>query len=148
CTPQFLRPHCPGQEALSCLAESSLSRGPGASLRGRTLFIPFYAVSPPPRCTQYIALPRGYDDSELESRGLPAGDRVVEPGLMGRVLTEVTIENLGDLFEASRGLRSADQVRRITVPDALVDTGATGLALPTRFIRQLGLEKLYEKRAT
>jgi clan AA aspartic protease len=39
-------------------------------------------------------------------------------------------------------------VRRITVTDALVDTGATTLALPTRLIQALGLTKSYEKRAT
>ena len=39
-------------------------------------------------------------------------------------------------------------MRRITVDNALVDTGATPLALPTRMIQQLGLTKSYEKRAT
>lgn len=67
---------------------------------------------------------------------------------MGRVLTEATVENLGDLFEVHRGIRSTDQVRRIVVTDALVDTGATTLALPTRLLQQLGLAKRYEKRAT
>ena len=67
---------------------------------------------------------------------------------IGGVLMEATIENLGDLLEAQRGLRLPDQVRRITVSDALVDTGATTLALPTRMIQQLGLTKSYEKRAT
>jgi predicted aspartyl protease len=67
---------------------------------------------------------------------------------MGRVLTEATIENLGDLYVADRGLLPPEQVRRITVNDALVDTGATALALPTRLIRQLGLKKVYQKRAT
>ena len=43
---------------------------------------------------------------------------------------------------------AADQARRITVTDALVDTGATTLALPTRLIRQLGLARSYEKLAT
>src|SRR5437868_420953 len=66
---------------------------------------------------------------------------------MGRVLTEAIIENLGDLLEVQRGLRSPDEVRRITVNDALVDTGATTLALPARFIQQLGLTKSHEKRA-
>jgi hypothetical protein len=42
---------------------------------------------------------------------------------MGRVLTEVTIESLKDLWDAQRGMIPAAQVRRITVPDALVDTG-------------------------
>jgi hypothetical protein len=54
---------------------------------------------------------------------------------MARVFTEATLENLGDLLEVQRGLRSPDQARRITVTDALVETGATGLSLPTRLIR-------------
>jgi len=58
---------------------------------------------------------------------------------MGRVLTEATIENLKDLWDAERGLLPPEKVRRIAVPDALVDTGATLLSLPTRLIRQLGL---------
>ena len=67
---------------------------------------------------------------------------------MGRVLTEVTVESLKDLWDAQRGMIPPEQVRRITVPDALVDTGATTLALPTRYIKQLGLVKTFEKRAT
>jgi predicted aspartyl protease len=66
---------------------------------------------------------------------------------MGRVLTQVTIENLGDLIEVERGARTPADVRRTTVADALVDTGATTLALPTSLIRELGLKKVYEKRA-
>ena len=58
---------------------------------------------------------------------------------MGRVVTEATIENLKDLWDAERGMLPPEKVRRITVPDALVDTGATLLSLPTRLIRQLGL---------
>jgi predicted aspartyl protease len=58
---------------------------------------------------------------------------------MGRVLTEATIENLKDLWDAERGWLPPEKVRRITVPDALVDTGATLLSLPTRLVRQLGL---------
>jgi predicted aspartyl protease len=60
---------------------------------------------------------------------------------MGRVVTEVTFENLGDLWSAEKGLIPADQVRRIVVKDALVDTGATYLSMPTRLIHQLGLRK-------
>ena len=67
---------------------------------------------------------------------------------MGRVLTEATIENLQDLWDAKRGLISADKVRRLHVTDALVDTGATALALPKRYIEQLGLTKNGEKRTT
>ncbi len=67
---------------------------------------------------------------------------------MGRVVTEATIENLEDLWEVKRGLRAPEQVRRLTLSDALADTGATTLALPARLIQQLGLAKRYEKRAT
>ncbi len=65
---------------------------------------------------------------------------------MGRVLTEATIENLKDLWDAERGLVLPENVRRITVPDALVDTGATLLSLPTRLIRQLGLSPRRTRR--
>jgi predicted aspartyl protease len=68
--------------------------------------------------------------------------------VMGRVLTEAIIENLGDLFEADRGGRPADQVRRVTVPDALVDAGATLLSLPSSLIRQLGLKQTGTRRVT
>jgi len=67
---------------------------------------------------------------------------------MGRVLTEATIENLEDLWAVKRGLLSSEQVRCATVTDALVDTGATLLSLPTRLIQQLGLEKTASKRVT
>jgi predicted aspartyl protease len=67
---------------------------------------------------------------------------------MGRVLTEATIENLKDLWDSQRGLLPADQARRITVSDALVDTGATLLSLPTRLILQLGLSKTGSKHVT
>jgi predicted aspartyl protease len=39
-------------------------------------------------------------------------------------------------------------VRRLTIPDALVDTGATTLSLPTRLIDQLGLARLQRRRVT
>jgi predicted aspartyl protease len=67
---------------------------------------------------------------------------------MGRVLTEATIENLKDLWDAERGMLPAEQVRRITVSDALVDTGATLVSLPSRLIAQLGLSPMATKRAT
>lgn len=72
----------------------------------------------------------------------------MESELMGRVLTEATIENLEDLWAAKRGLISPEQVRNITVADALVDTGATLLSIPTRLIRQLGLTQTGSKRVT
>ena len=67
---------------------------------------------------------------------------------MGRVLTEAKVESLKDLWDVERGLMPAEQARRLILTDALVDTGATTLALPTRLIHQLGLKKVDEKRAT
>jgi predicted aspartyl protease len=73
---------------------------------------------------------------------------LLEPETMGRVLTEATIENLEDLWAAKRGLVSPEEVRRIVVADALVDTGATLLSLPRRLIGRLGLAKTGTKRIT
>lgn len=67
---------------------------------------------------------------------------------MGRVLTEATIENLEDLWAVKRGLMQAEQVRRVTISDALADSGATLLKLPTRLIQQLGLSRTATKRVT
>lgn len=71
-----------------------------------------------------------------------------EPDAMGRVLTEATIENLKDLWAVELGVRPADQIRLVAVPDALVDNGATLLSLPTRLIKQLGLAKTSSKQVT
>jgi len=65
---------------------------------------------------------------------------------MGRVVTEATMDILEDLWAVKRGLITADQVRSVSVPDALVDTGATLLSLPTRLILQLGLSRTTTKR--
>jgi len=58
---------------------------------------------------------------------------------MGRVTVEAKIENLLDVMKAKLGEISPETVREVFVPDALVDTGATALSLPTAIIRQLGL---------
>jgi predicted aspartyl protease len=73
---------------------------------------------------------------------------MAESNGMGRVLTEVVIENLADLWEARGGRLTPEQVRRLTISDALVDTGATTLSLPTQVIQQLGLVKRHDKRVT
>ena len=70
----------------------------------------------------------------------------MEVETMGRVLVEATVESLKDLWEAETGIRPAEQIRRFTIPDALVDTGATLLSLPTRLIHQLGLKAQTKKR--
>jgi len=61
---------------------------------------------------------------------------------IGKVLVTATIENLNDLFAVGKGLLSGDQVRRVDVADALIDTGDKGLLVPSRFVRLLGLEPL------
>lgn len=76
------------------------------------------------------------------------GETAMETETMGRVLTEATIENIEDLWAVKQDLKQPDEVRRLTVEDALVDTGATTLALPGRIIQQLDLTKMYRKQAT
>lgn len=66
--------------------------------------------------------------------------------LMGRVTTPAVIENLGDLYAVNQGLKKAEQVRRISVDEALVDTGAMILSLPTRLIKELGLNAVGVKQ--
>ena len=51
----------------------------------------------------------------------------MENALMGRVVTEATIESLKDLWAVECGLMPADKARRVSVTDALVDCGATCL---------------------
>ncbi|WP_165220435.1 retropepsin-like aspartic protease [Aquisphaera insulae] len=65
---------------------------------------------------------------------------------VGRVTAEVKIENLEDLWAVEQKLKSAEQARSITIPDALVATGATLLSLPTRLIKELGLSPVTRKR--
>lgn len=65
-----------------------------------------------------------------------------EPAKMGRVTTQVTIEDLKDLLDVKEGLRAPGDVRSVVVSEALVDTGASSLSLPTTLIRQLGLTKV------
>ena len=53
--------------------------------------------------------------------------------------TRIELENLKDLHLSEAGFLNSEDVRRLTVEDALVDTGATGLCLPKSLIEQLGL---------
>ena len=65
----------------------------------------------------------------------------------GRVLVSATIENVIDLYAANRGQINDDQVHRVMVDDALVDTGATLLGMTKQLIEQLGLEQIGTGRA-
>ena len=56
--------------------------------------------------------------------------------------TRIELENLKDLHLAEAGVINSEDVRRLTVEDVLVDTGATGLCLPKSLIEQLGLTPL------
>ena len=67
---------------------------------------------------------------------------------MGRVTTAATIESMEDLWAVERNLLAPEEVRRIRVDDALVDSGATLLSLPTAMIQQLGLKRTTAKRVT
>lgn len=67
--------------------------------------------------------------------------------LMGKVIVNAKIENLGDLYDVKKGAISPDQVRTVEVSDALVDTGATLLSMPKRLIQQLGLDLVRVRRA-
>jgi hypothetical protein len=58
---------------------------------------------------------------------------------MGRVTVAAKIENVGDLCMVEKGVLPHDEVHRIEVSDALVDTGATTLSMPKKLIEQLGL---------
>lgn len=63
----------------------------------------------------------------------------METAELGRVTTEALIENIEDLWEVKRGMRPVDQARSILVKDALVDTGATFLSMPSAMTARLGL---------
>jgi predicted aspartyl protease len=65
---------------------------------------------------------------------MPLMESVVE-----KVTVPAVVENLDDLFAMQKGDLPADKVRRAEVDDALIDTGATGLLLPSRLIAALGL---------
>jgi predicted aspartyl protease len=66
---------------------------------------------------------------------------------MGRVVVPMLVENVIDLYNAESGLIPPEQVRRIEVAEALVDTGATQLSLPPSLIAQLGLHPMGVRRA-
>ena len=59
---------------------------------------------------------------------------------MGKVVVTLNLTNWVDQVLAERGFIPTAQVRSITVDNALVDTGATRLCLPTEVIQQLGLK--------
>ncbi len=71
----------------------------------------------------------------------------MENDSMGKVLVSTKIANLNDLVLAANSTLPPDRVRSVDVADAVVDTGATTLMIPKRFITQLGLKPLRTRRA-
>ncbi len=61
--------------------------------------------------------------------------------------TKIELTNLEDMALANRGIITPEEVRRVTVEDALVDTGATRLCLPQPIIEQLGLRPFDNAKA-
>lgn len=70
--------------------------------------------------------------------------QVTSDNLMGRITTTLKISNRADQVLATRGFIPPEQVRSLTLPNVLIDTGATTLCLPQNVIAQLGLELLKE----
>jgi predicted aspartyl protease len=70
----------------------------------------------------------------------------METSTMGRVVVPARIENMGDLLKVEEGTLSPDAVRKLDVPDALVDTGATYLCIPAKLIQKLGLSPARKRR--
>ncbi len=58
---------------------------------------------------------------------------------MGRVVVDARIANFQDAYQANKGLLPQDKIRALQVSDALVDTGAMLLSMPSRMIQELGL---------
>lgn len=67
---------------------------------------------------------------------------------MCKVVVPVRMVNQGDRYLAHTGHLPADQIRAVDIPDALVDTGATGLMVPSRFVKQPGLNAVRTRTAT
>lgn len=65
---------------------------------------------------------------------------------MGRVVVEAKVVNNLDLGMSKEGNLPVEKVRSVMIQNALVDTGATYLTLPTRYIRELGLLKTGERK--
>ena len=65
---------------------------------------------------------------------------------MGQTRVRAKIENVSDYLNVKAGTLTPDKIRSIEVDDALVDTGARFLGLPTKHIRALGLKHMQTKQ--
>jgi predicted aspartyl protease len=66
---------------------------------------------------------------------------------MGKVLVKAKVVNLNDLAEFEGGFRKTEDIREQEIPNALVDTGAAFLSLPTSMIARLGLRRFRSRKA-
>lgn len=58
---------------------------------------------------------------------------------MGKVTATIVVTNDVDQILADRGFIKAEEIRKITLENVLVDTGASMLSLPTAMAEKLGL---------
>ena len=61
--------------------------------------------------------------------------------------TSIELANQRNLILAEAGILKPEEVRRVTVDNAIVDTGATRLSLPKSLIEQLGLTPVGSRKA-
>jgi predicted aspartyl protease len=76
---------------------------------------------------------------------------MMENTTVGRVTVAARIENVVDLYNAKAGIITESQIHHLDVPEALVDTGCTYLAMPRRMVQQLGFTEpftTYQFRTT
>jgi predicted aspartyl protease len=66
---------------------------------------------------------------------------------MGKVLVQARIENLEDQVAVHKSLLQPGEVRTVEVTEAVVDTAASTLSLPSRLIAHLGLRPVRTRRA-
>jgi predicted aspartyl protease len=66
---------------------------------------------------------------------------------MGKVIVAATLENLDDVSAFRKGALPVEKVRRVEVADALIDSGASGLLVPSRLVRLLGLDAIRSRTA-
>ena len=66
---------------------------------------------------------------------------------VGRITTFAVIENNFDVRLAETGAIAIDAIRRVEVAEALVDTGASSLCLPSSMILALGLLPRFQRNS-
>src|SRR5947199_2899425 len=70
-------------------------------------------------------------------------EAAMETETMGRTVVEADIENLAEQFYAEKGIIRPEEIHRIHLDDALVDTGSTYLSMPKSKLKELGFKKPY-----